>query len=125
MFSMQLQPQQGPKILPKLFSGAVPDVNLIRHKLNRQMPPHVRVCRAAVLNGILHADTGIEGIQCRYMVCDWNIDIPLLSGCHWHVPQPKGRRLDVKAMIYAAEVSIYLSVSTIVCYVSSLVYEIK
>ncbi len=81
MFAIQRRPQQGSMTLPKLFSGAVPDVNLIRHKLNRQMPPHVRVRRAAVLNSILDAeDTGIEGIQYCYTVCDWNIDIPLLSG---------------------------------------------
>ncbi len=108
MFVIPQQSQRGFMTLPKLFYEVIPDVNLIRHKLNRQMPPHVLVRRAAVLNGIFRADTDIEGIQCCYTVCGWDLDIPLLLGRQWHIPQPKGRRLDLKAMRYAAEVSIYI-----------------
>ncbi len=107
MFAIRLQPQQRSTTIPKLFfSETEPDMNLIRHKLNSQMPPHVRVRQAAVLNGIFDAKTGIKGIKCHCTVCDWNVDIPLLSGRQWHVPQPQGRHLDVKAMLYAAEVPI-------------------
>ncbi len=108
MFVIPQQSQRGFVVLPKLFYDAIPDVNLIRHKLNRQMPPHVMVRRSAVLNGIFRADTDIKGIQCSYTVCDWDIDIPLLLRRQWHIPQPKGRRLDFKAMCCAAEVPTYL-----------------
>lgn len=66
--------------------------------LNSQLPPDIRVLRAASCPEDFHARFDATGKEYRYFVWNDRIANPLLRHCSWHVPQA----LDLAAMREAA-----------------------